>query len=97
MATTSRNEPCPCGSGKKYKHCHLNKPADIKSPKLWIPLLLCLLAIGIGIFFGVTRTPGAGLAVSGGALMIVGILWVVRRPPPPKGGKNDPGAINFGS
>ena len=18
----SRNEPCPCGSGKKYKHCH---------------------------------------------------------------------------
>ncbi len=24
-----RNEPCPCGSGKKYKHCCLNKP---KSP-----------------------------------------------------------------
>jgi preprotein translocase subunit SecA len=20
-----RNEPCPCGSGKKYKHCHLRK------------------------------------------------------------------------
>jgi uncharacterized protein YecA (UPF0149 family) len=19
-----RNEPCPCGSGKKFKHCHLN-------------------------------------------------------------------------
>ncbi|MDR0554553.1 MAG: YchJ family protein [Treponema sp.] len=19
---TGRNEPCPCGSGKKYKHCH---------------------------------------------------------------------------
>ena len=18
----SRNEPCPCGSGQKYKHCH---------------------------------------------------------------------------
>ncbi|MHB8367040.1 MAG: SEC-C metal-binding domain-containing protein, partial [Acidithiobacillus sp.] len=17
-----RNQPCPCGSGKKYKHCH---------------------------------------------------------------------------
>ena len=24
-----RNEPCPCGSGKKYKHCCLNRP---KSP-----------------------------------------------------------------
>ena len=20
----SRNSPCPCGSGKKYKHCHGN-------------------------------------------------------------------------
>lgn len=20
-----RNEPCPCNSGKKYKHCHLEK------------------------------------------------------------------------
>jgi preprotein translocase subunit SecA len=20
--TTPRNAPCPCGSGKKYKHCH---------------------------------------------------------------------------
>jgi len=20
-----RNEPCPCGSGKKYKHCHAKK------------------------------------------------------------------------
>ncbi|MDG1769044.1 MAG: SEC-C metal-binding domain-containing protein, partial [Yoonia sp.] len=20
--TPSRNDPCPCGSGKKFKHCH---------------------------------------------------------------------------
>lgn len=20
-----RNSPCPCGSGKKFKHCHLGK------------------------------------------------------------------------
>ena len=19
---TGRNDPCPCGSGKRYKHCH---------------------------------------------------------------------------
>jgi len=24
----SRNAPCPCGSGKKYKHCCLGKPAS---------------------------------------------------------------------
>lgn len=23
MSTIGRNDPCPCGSGKKYKHCHL--------------------------------------------------------------------------
>jgi len=25
MATPGRNEPCSCGSGKKYKHCCLGK------------------------------------------------------------------------
>lgn len=33
----SRNAPCPCGSGKKYKFCCLNKPKDamdsIESPE----------------------------------------------------------------
>ncbi|MBV8231410.1 MAG: SEC-C domain-containing protein, partial [Planctomycetaceae bacterium] len=22
QSRVSRNDPCPCGSGKKYKHCH---------------------------------------------------------------------------
>jgi len=22
LERVGRNEPCPCGSGKKYKHCH---------------------------------------------------------------------------
>ncbi len=25
-----RNDPCPCGSGKKYKHCHLGRLDEIK-------------------------------------------------------------------
>lgn len=33
----SRNDPCPCGSGKKYKYCCLNKPKEaidlIESPE----------------------------------------------------------------
>jgi SEC-C motif len=28
MAKTGRNQPCPCGSGKKYKHCHGSIRAD---------------------------------------------------------------------
>jgi len=27
-----RNDPCPCGSGKKYKHCCLNKPVGTIKP-----------------------------------------------------------------
>ena len=27
-AKVGRNEPCPCGSGKKYKHCHLGEEDD---------------------------------------------------------------------
>jgi len=25
VASLGRNDPCHCGSGKKYKHCHLDK------------------------------------------------------------------------
>ncbi len=28
-----RNAPCPCGSGKKYKNCCLNKEASSSSVK----------------------------------------------------------------
>ncbi len=27
-AKVGRNEPCPCGSGRKYKHCHLGREDD---------------------------------------------------------------------
>src|SRR4051812_9725864 len=28
----SRNDPCPCGSGKKYKHCCMKKDHESRSP-----------------------------------------------------------------
>jgi hypothetical protein len=30
MATVGRNDPCPCGSGKKYKHCHWRIDREIQ-------------------------------------------------------------------
>ncbi len=33
MSTPRRNEPCPCGSGRKYKHCCLHGPVG-ESPDL---------------------------------------------------------------
>ena len=29
MQKTGRNAPCPCGSGKKFKHCHLGREDEI--------------------------------------------------------------------
>ena len=29
MKKTGRNDPCPCGSGKKFKHCHLGKEEEL--------------------------------------------------------------------
>ncbi|WP_084646327.1 SEC-C metal-binding domain-containing protein [Devosia insulae] len=36
MTSTRRNQPCPCGSGIKYKRCHgrlggMPSPADIEA------------------------------------------------------------------
>lgn len=34
MKTPGRNEPCPCGSGKKFKHCHLGKEDQLQQDSL---------------------------------------------------------------
>lgn len=37
MAKIGRNDPCPCGSGKKYKQCHLQieEAAQAQQRRLW--------------------------------------------------------------
>ena len=43
----SRNDPCPCGSGKRYKACHgavLASPADVCSDDEVLPLMMRALA-----------------------------------------------------
>ena len=57
----SRNEACPCGSGKKYKNCHESKETK-KSSK--IPMILGIVIImTIGIF---VLKPNPSLKSSGG-------------------------------
>ena len=34
MRKIGRNEPCPCGSGKKYKKCCIDKPSPLPNPML---------------------------------------------------------------
>jgi len=98
--TPGRNEPCPCGSGKKYKHCHLGKEmAEIEgAPKRNIvALILVLLCIGAGVAVGMSSGLETGFAVGGGSLMLVGIYLVIRKPPPPNANSGDPAGLNFGN
>jgi SEC-C motif-containing protein len=60
MARVSRNDPCPCGSGLKYKRCHQGK--DVERPRSSSALLFAILALLIGagavaVVIGVSRGP----------------------------------------
>ena len=49
MTKVGRNEPCPCGSGKKYKACCLGKHAgqDTLGQKLLMWGVIAVLVIGL--------------------------------------------------
>jgi len=60
---TGRNEPCPCGSGKKYKNCCLVKPDNAMSvtQKLLIALFALIMLIGlVGVFSAFRSHEAAG-------------------------------------
>jgi len=92
----SRNDPCPCGSGLKYKRCCLGKRVPLRGKRLlWVLLLLCGalgLAVAVGLSYGLGRGVGTGAA----ALLLVAILLVSSRPPPSTGKRGQSSDINFG-
>ncbi len=92
----SRNDPCPCGSGLKYKKCCLGKAFPLRGRRLlWtlIPFVGAIVAaIIIGIFFGLKSGFGAGAAL----LLLSGVLFVVRGAPASRSTRSGPSDINFG-
>lgn len=58
MTTPKRNDPCPCGSGKKYKHCHEAEARPATRYKtLAMVIGLGALMIGALWFAKVSTTP----------------------------------------
>jgi tetratricopeptide (TPR) repeat protein len=57
LASTGRNDPCPCGSGKKYKKCHLVEDEGATTAPPVAPDPEELLATGWRLFE--QRRPGA--------------------------------------
>ena len=57
LQTSGRNDPCGCGSGKKYKKCHLLSDEQLMAPPLVAPDAQKFLAEAWGLFE--QRRPGA--------------------------------------
>ena len=102
MSKVQRNDPCPCGSGKKFKHCRcggdFEDSAEVaEKPSLLVPALLAsiVFAAAIGIGFA-EQSLGSGLTVLlAGLFLVVGFV-VLRKPPPSNPNSGDPSSLNFG-
>ena len=96
----NRNDPCPCGSGKKYKHCHLGKPTEERKEAVrrhWrVPIVLAAIALIVSISVGLSTEMSNGLVVFASAMLFIGGFVVLRKPPPASGNSKDGGSINFG-
>ena len=59
MPHPGRNDPCPCGSGKKFKQCHATKK-DQLSPVLIAALIVGAVLAVIVIVSNVRQSSSAG-------------------------------------
>ena len=95
MESVHRNDPCPCGSGLKYKRCCLQAGGVHHRRRArqaqWVAVAAVLAAIAFGFAFGT----GYGLAVGGAGALVAAALVFFSDPPSSKG-PGQPGAINFG-
>ena len=98
MAETSkisRNEPCPCGSGKKYKSCCVGKTA-VGKKSYRLPLIITLIGlIAGGVVFSQSTLQNGAMAFAVAVVFAVGIYIVAD--PPESRGRGGGGQINFGN
>jgi hypothetical protein len=52
----NRNDPCHCGSGKKYKNCHMDKDNAKTGSKLG--MIALAVAVVLGLWFAVMAIQG---------------------------------------
>ena len=103
-----RNDPCPCGSGLKYKHCHLGKPLpgedspeardiEMKEDTKRHGKILFVIGILLGIGAGLIKDDVTiGLTVFGAWTLGSLAYLSFRNPPPPNENAGDSAALNFG-
>lgn len=56
-----RNDPCHCGSGKKYKNCCMEKDNNKISSKLGVAGLVIIVLLGLWFWGTAMSNEGAGV------------------------------------
>jgi hypothetical protein len=93
--SVGRNEPCPCGSGKKFKQCCLGK-APVKDQRYKRLLILVgFLFVVAGAVVGYITTPKNGALTGVTGVLLVAMVGMIRKPPS-SSGKGGGDQINFG-
>ena len=92
----SRNDPCPCGSGKKYKQCCINAPTQRADRMSKGAVLVAILSAPIGIAVGYFTDDTQNGVMSGMLMLVIaGALHIFRNPPPSRG-RSGADRIGFG-
>jgi len=55
MARVGRNDPCPCGSGKKFKQCHETKATGLTRAQLTSLVVAASIVLGGLVLAYLTR------------------------------------------
>ena len=109
LSTLGRNEPCHCGSGKKYKHCHMREDLrlaaqgmpttedeDYVAPSKTIPVAIGVVGAVVAVGAGVQYGAEAGFLFAVIGALLLGGYFIFRNPPPPRSDGGDPSGLNFG-
>ena len=93
-----RNDPCPCGSGKKYKRCCLGSEVDpaVAPRNTKAALIAAAVAALVVIAVALTRTVNDALVLAVVAALVVAGVYIFSNMPPPNENTGSPGGINFG-
>jgi len=99
-SSVGRNDPCPCGSGKKYKHCHLGREHELaletdeegNKKVVSVGSRTPTWKIFLGVLGVIVVISGAiwiaGFArigqIAGGVATLVLVIWAAFRSPPPR-------------
>ena len=60
MAKTGRNDPCPCGSKRKFKNCCASKRDSTRQSQLLMIVIGAVIVLGVAVGVASFNSDGGG-------------------------------------